>query len=110
MLKVDAEFNKGILFVRLNGSLNRRTIYKVNNYLIPIILKNDIKYLVYNFYDLKSIDEDGMEAILNTKYAIKNNKGKLYLCETNTSLKKQIKKLHIKNLTNELKAFKKMVI
>ena len=32
MLKMDLEFNRGILFVRLKGKLNRKTSYKINNY------------------------------------------------------------------------------
>ena len=42
MLKMNLEFNKGILFVRLDGMLNRATTYKVNNYLVPVILKHKI--------------------------------------------------------------------
>ena len=38
MLKMDLEYNKGILFVRLEGILNRRSSYKLNNYLVPVIL------------------------------------------------------------------------
>ena len=50
MLKMNLEYDKGILFVRLDGVLNRSTSYKVNNYLVPVLLKHKIKYLVYNFY------------------------------------------------------------
>ncbi|MBQ6840637.1 MAG: STAS domain-containing protein [Bacilli bacterium] len=106
MLKMDLEYSRGILFVRLDGKLNRTTTYKINNYLVPVLLKHKIKYLVYNLYNLHDIDEEGIDAILNTKYAIKTNKGLIYLCEVNKSLSKKIHKLHIKKTETELSAFK----
>lgn len=103
---MDMEYNKGILFVRLDGKLTRSTSYKINNYLVPVLLKHKIKYLVYNLYNLSDIDEAGIDAILNTKFAIKTNKGLIYLCEVNKNLNKKIHKLHIKKTENELSAFK----
>ena len=106
MLKMNLEYDKGILFVRLDGVLNRSTSYKVNNYLVPVLLKHKIKYLVYNFYYLDDIDDNGLDALLNTKFAIKNNKGNMYFCEVNKDLNKKLHKLHIKKLDNELTALK----
>lgn len=103
---MDLEYNQGILLVRLEGNLTRSTSYKINNYLVPLLLKQKIKYLVYNLWNLNDIDEDGIDAILNTKYAIKSNKGLLYLCEVNKSLNKKIQKLHIKKTENECSAIK----
>ena len=48
MLKVDMEYDKGILYVRLKGVLDRKASYKINNYVVPVILKHKIKYLVFN--------------------------------------------------------------
>lgn len=104
MLKMDLEYNKGILFVRLDGDLNRKSSYKLNNYLVPIILKHKIKYLVYNMYLLVSIDESGLDALLNTKCAIRSNKGKICLCEVSKELDKTIKRLKIKKTATELTA------
>ena len=92
MLKIDMELSKGILFVRPDGILNRNTSYKINNYLVPVILKHKIKYLVFNLDKLLDIDETGIDALLNTKYAIKNNNGNLYLCEINKEISKKINK------------------
>ncbi|MBE6161118.1 MAG: STAS domain-containing protein [Firmicutes bacterium] len=104
MLKMDMEYNHGILFVRLDGILNRSTSYKLNNYLVPVILKHKIKYLVYNCFLLESIDECGMNAILNTKCAIKTNKGKMYVCEIANEYEKQFKKAGLKETSSELTA------
>ena len=62
MLKMNLEHNKGILLLTLDGMLHRGSTYKINNYLIPVILKHKIKYLVYNFYNLEDIDEDGIDS------------------------------------------------
>lgn len=101
MLKMDLEYNKKILFVKLDGVLNRATSYKVNNYLVPIILKHKVKYLVYNLSLVTDIDETGIDAILNTKSAILENEGKIYLCDVNNSINKKIHKLHIKKEESE---------
>ena len=50
MLEMDLEYNKGVLFARLSGKLTRKSSYKLNNYLVPVILKHKIKYLVYNLF------------------------------------------------------------
>lgn len=106
MLRMDMEYNHGILFIRLDGVLNRSTSYKLNNYLVPVILKHKIKYLVYNLFLLESLDEAGIDAILNTKCAVKTNRGKMYLCEIPLEYKKELKKLGLKETTSELSAMK----
>lgn len=94
MLKIDMKYNNNILYVDLDGLLTRKTSYKINNYLLPVILKHNIKCMVYNLSRIKTIDEFGIDAILNTKYAIKNNRGNIYLSSKSTN--KNIKKLKIK--------------
>ena len=105
MLIMDLAYNRGILFVRLKGNLNRRSSYKLNNYLVPVLVKHKVKYLVYNLYELKSVDEAGIDAMLNTKCAIKSNKGKICLCEVSKEIKKMIKRLRIKSVEDERKVF-----
>lgn len=104
MFHMDLEYNKGILFVRLSGDLSRRGSYKLNNYLVPVILKHKIKFLVYNLFDVTAIDESGFDAILNTKCAIRANKGKIFLCEVPKEFNKDIRRLRIKETSNELTA------
>ncbi len=104
MLKVDMEYDKGILYVRLEGILERKTCYKLNNYIVPAVLKHKIKYLVFNLFMLKDIDESGMDALLNVKCAIKTNKGKICLCEVSDEIEKKIKRLRMRVASNELAA------
>lgn len=101
MLRMDLEYNQGILFVRLKGELNKKSCFKVNNYLIPVLVKHKVKYLVYNLYLLDGIDEVGIDALLNTKCAIKQNKGTIVMCEVNRKFKEQLKRLNIKKIENE---------
>ena len=104
MLKVDMEYDKGILYVRLDGILDRKVSYKINNYVVPVVLKHKIKYLVFNLFYLKDIDESGLDALLNTKCAIRTNKGKICLCEVSEIIKQKIKRIRVKIASNELAA------
>ncbi len=106
MLKVDMEYDKGILYVRLNGVLERKVCYKINNYIVPTVLKHKVKYLVFNLLELKDIDESGMDALLNTKCAIRTNRGKICLCEVSDDVRLKIKRLRMKIASNELAANK----
>lgn len=104
MLKVDMEYEKGILYVRLNGVLDRKACYKINNYIVPVVLKHKIKYLVFNLFLLKDIDEAGLDSLLNTKCAIRSNKGKICLCEVSDEMKIKIKRLRMQVASNEIAA------
>jgi len=106
MLKTDLEYNEGILFIRLKGTLNRRVSYKINNYIVPVLAKHKIKKVIYNLQNLKSIDESGIDAILNTKCVVKRNKGKLYLCEVKREISLKLKRLRIKITSSEMTALK----
>ena len=101
---MDLEYCKGVLFVRLDGNLTRKNTYKINQYLIPVLLKYRIKYLVYNLFSISNIDDAGMDAIIRTKYAMRSNQGSVYLCEVPENLKQRIKRLRIKQTDSEVTA------
>ncbi len=94
---MDLRYEKNILFINLEGTLNRGTSYKINNFLIPSILKHHIKYGILNL-KINEIDEDGIDSLLNIKSSFKSNKGLLFLHETNNEIIKCINKLHIKKV------------
>lgn len=102
------EYNKGVLFVRLEGYINHKISYKINNILVPKILEKGIKYLVFNLYDVDDIDEFGLDALLNVKCAIKTNKGKVCICEIPSYIEKKIKRLKIYKVRNEINALSKV--
>lgn len=110
MLKMDLEYKSGVLFIRLEGNLIRKTNYKINNYILPVIIKHHIKYVIYNLKNLKNIDESGIDAILNTKCKIKKNRGIIYLCEVSDIISSKIKRLKIKQLSDEMTALKKLEV
>ena len=110
MLKIDMEYFKKILFVRLKGNLNYKTCYKINNFLVPMIKKHHIKYLVYNADDLYNVDNAGINSLINTKYSIKNNKGLVWACSNNKNIKNIFINLKIPNIKKENDAFKKVEV
>ena len=102
MFAMNMEYSKGILFVRLRGNLTKSNTHKLNNYLVSVLLKHKIKYLVYNLFELEAIDASGVAAIQNTKKAILKNKGQIYLCEVSKEVDKCLRKLRIRRTDDEL--------
>ena len=98
------EFNRGVLFIRFNERLDHDISYKINSFLIPKILDQKIKYIVFNFYDVESIDDFVIDALLNVKCAIKVNKGKMCICEVSKEIEKKINKAKMKKVGSELNA------
>ena len=99
MLNINMEYKFGILFVRLNGKLTLENAQKLESSLIPIIINNGIKNLVYNFNELKSIDEVGHKLLLMTINAVKHNKGNT-LIVNNKSLGDKMK-LDVNEIIND---------
>lgn len=89
MLKINLEYRKGILFVRLKGNLNKNTADRFMEYTIPIIEDYGIKYMVYNLDGLMSIDSIGEDALVSGEKSVKENDGKVLLINNriNTSLR-----------------------
>lgn len=97
MLKVNTEFRKGIMFIRLKGSLSRDNISNIEC--------SDFKYIVFNLDNLLSIDSYSIKYIINyNKEKIKNN-GKVIICDSNNSLVNNLFKDVIPIIDNEIKAF-----
>lgn len=89
MLKINLEYRKGILFVRLKGNLNKNTASKFMEYTLPIIEDYGIKYMVYNLEGLSSIDSVGENALLSGGKSVKENDGRVLLInnKVNTCLR-----------------------
>ena len=101
MLKMDLEYEREVFFVRLSGSLTKKESYKINNYVVPVIKKHNIKHVVINLSNLNMLDESGVNAILNTKCTVKCNKGKIYLCGVKKEFELKLKGLRIKTRERE---------
>ena len=98
MLNINMEYKRGVLFVRLIGSLNEFSAHKLINTLLPIIVQHGIRYLVYNFSELSSIDDVGNKSLLLGYNAILNNNGNVLVVNNRFNLE------HFKETKNELTA------
>ena len=103
-MKVDYEYLKGILFVRLKGKLNKHNSDELENYLIPVILRKGIKYIVFNLYDLASIDNRGIHVLETGLRAVEANNGTAYMCEVPNNLNELLSVTKINKVISELKA------
>ena len=108
-LKINLEYRKGILFIRIKGNLNKDTylqlLKKTNSY----IIENEINNIVINMEEIKNIDLKGINTLLYLYEIITNNKGNIYLCNIQ-KIDKILNKNHIfkyiKKIDSELDSFK----
>ena len=101
MLKMDLEYEKETFYIRLAGSLTRKESYKINNYVIPVLKKHQIKKVIIDLTNLNTLDESGINAILNIKCTVRNNKGVIYLSGLSKEIELKLKHLHIKTNLRE---------
>lgn len=76
MLKINMEYRRGILFIRLRGNLSVNTVSKFEEYTIPIIKNYGIRYVVYNLNNIANLDDEGISSINRSVSLIKKNRGK----------------------------------
>ena len=110
MLTINTEYRNGILFARLKGNLNKDSISKFNKNVINKIIDGGICNVVFNVYDLKEIDINGINALLYSYRLCKRKDGCTLLCGNNDRIKKKVKRSRILNyileISNELTATK----
>ena len=53
MIDFNIEFTKGVLFIRLFGSINKFNEIEIKNDIIDVIKSGGIRYLVFNLEDLE---------------------------------------------------------
>lgn len=109
MLKIDMEFKRGILFVRLEGSLNKQNIEKFNNEVIPVILKHGLKFVVINLDKVNTLDINGIESLMELNEIVSRYDGKTTLCSlTSKQVQKSLRESSYNNMfyetSNELTA------
>ncbi|MDD2504874.1 MAG: STAS domain-containing protein [Bacilli bacterium] len=90
MLKINLEFRKGVLFIRLKGELTKSTVNSLNKYLIPVIIKHGIKYIVYNLGAIKVIDDFGKKSLQKGIEAARLNHGEGLICNTSLVINNNI--------------------
>ena len=85
MLEINMEFRKGILFIRLIGALNEKTVDKLENEVTELVYENGIRNLVFNLEGVTNIDINGINALLKNYKLCKQNDGKTLVCNLDNS-------------------------
>ena len=99
MLKINMEYRRGILFLRLKGNLNEFTSKKFEEYTFPVIKDYGIKYLVINLSELVSLDDYGKNSLEKSGLLIGNNDGRVLLINSKNNVN-----LNYESITDELVA------
>lgn len=79
MLKIDTEYKKGILFVRLIGDVNKSTINRMN-IVDNMIIKAGIKYLLINLEKVTIIRPDEISKLIHRYKKLIGSDGKIVIC------------------------------
>lgn len=87
MLKINMKYRKGTLIIEIIGYLNKFTSFKLKDYLVPVILKHEIKKIVYDTKYLKGIDKYGFKVLKEGVDAVKSIAGKSYFTKDSKILK-----------------------
>jgi len=80
MLDIDIRPEKGVLFVRLKGNLDKKNISKLETEVIKFQKKVGIKNIVFNITELDEIDNDGKYALVNSFNLCMKNNGQGFIC------------------------------
>lgn len=90
MLEINLEFVRGMLFVRLGGVLDCNTYTKLSDCLDTMIHDKCLKYFVINLEGLDSIDENGLQTIIDRYFDVVLHDGKLVVCGYNNQFKQNL--------------------
>ena len=101
-MNITTEFRGGILFVRLNGNLNKDTVSKLNEKVTNLINNAGIRHVVFNVEKLNSIDYKGIHALLYNYEIVKRNDGNIFLCGGNEKVDNILKCNHVFKYISEI--------
>ena len=87
MLKIDMKYRKGTLIVEIKGHLTKFNSYKLDDYLVPVILKHEIKKLIYDTNELTGIDKHGLKVLKGGVKAVKENYGAVHYSKNSKILR-----------------------
>lgn len=94
MLDTNLEFRKGVLFIRLNGELTKKTTPILED-ITCMILKNGIQNVVFNMEELSMIDMKGISALFYHYEICKKQRGTAYVCNMHEPMRTKMKKSRI---------------
>ncbi len=90
MLEVNAQINRGIMFIRLEGELTKNNFYKVAEEINYLLYKQGILVYVFNLEEVKRIDKNLLESIQNKLTEIFLKCGSVVFCGISEKLKKKL--------------------
>lgn len=103
MLDIETEFRHGILFIRLKGILNKKTVNILNDNVTTLIENNGFKNIVFNIENLDYIDIKGISTLFYNYELLRNNNGNLMVCGiVNEQIRKKLKNSRLLNYANEI--------
>lgn len=94
-MKTDIDYKKGVLFVRVNGSLTGNKIKEFENEVIPIILGLGSKYVTINLYNIEIFDKKAIDSFIKISSVVSRFDGKLVICEISDNIKPDFKNSNI---------------
>lgn len=108
-MKIKMEFKRGILFIRLTGKLENNNVNYFEEEVLPVLLLQNIKYIVLNFDEVTSIDSKGINSLDKLNDIVSSYNGKTSLCSlTSIDVRNKITENSIYSkfyeTTNELSA------
>ena len=101
MLKINTKFYDGIMFIRLDGILSKKEVYKFKKEVTNIIRENKIRKVVFNLANLNYIDKYGINSILQSN--INNNN---LICYKTKEWSNNFRNYNFKIAENELEALR----
>lgn len=112
-MKLNIEFRKGLLFIRLDGILSKDTSKVLSDCIHYFIKEGGIRYFVINLKDLDYIDEEGLNLLKEKQKDIILHSGNLIICVPSNIYVEKIVKENLSEVyqtEDELKAFELMKI
>lgn len=108
VVKINIEFRKGLLFIRLAGILSKDTSNILSNSIHYFIKEGGVKYFVINLKNLDYIDEEGLSILKENNKDIILHNGNLIICQSNNTYVEKIIREELNEVyqtKDELRAF-----
>ena len=111
MLEIDIDVVRGILFIHLEGVLNKETMRQFDNELNYLLYKQGMHYFVFDFKDLDRLDLSVMPWLDNKLVEIFLSCGKVVLCGLDGKYENKFKKQdRLFFVREEIQAFNYLII
>lgn len=88
MLNIDIDVVRGVMFINLEGELNKRTVSLFEEEINYLVYKQGMHLFVFNFNNLNNIEYGMVEYVQNKIIEIFLNCGKVAICGLNELNKK----------------------